>query len=115
MACSSRPPPRDPADADAFFVPFYARLAYADKKASKLVRRLQQRAVLEPAPLEVATGGYLNASDECRLELLEFKLRHLSRQGVWVVLVHERLRLRNLALERQELLRQRRLASRWRE
>jgi hypothetical protein len=31
-----------PADADFFFVPFYARLAYADKVATKRVRRLQK-------------------------------------------------------------------------
>ena len=31
-----------PNDADFFFVPFYARLAYADKVASKRVRRLQR-------------------------------------------------------------------------
>ena len=32
---------RSPEAADFFFVPFYARLAYADKKATKRIRRLQ--------------------------------------------------------------------------
>lgn len=33
---------RDPAHADFFYVPFYARLAYADKKANRYVRTLQR-------------------------------------------------------------------------
>ena len=32
---------RRPADADFFFVPFYSRLAYADRKAGRRVRRMQ--------------------------------------------------------------------------